>query len=263
MRVTHPAVVATTFVITRPEQDGETLASWLNQHGAKTLSLPVLAIEPLAPALNATMVAGTQAIIFVSANAVRHGLAWIKSNLNLARLSGIYAIGPATVRALHAAGIMKVQYAESGLDSEALLALPVLQQVDGSSILLVKGESAEGGRQQLAQTLRARGAIVNELVCYTRRPLQTSAASRQTLQQALDSGNPVVFFALSVETLDSLMANLQPVAGWQRALFLVPHARVAQAARDRGVTSVAVIPVPLTSAIEPLEQILQQFYQPS
>ncbi|WP_456269022.1 uroporphyrinogen-III synthase [Kushneria sp. AK178] len=54
----------------------------------------------------------------------------------------------------------------SGSASEALLALPGLQGVDGARIALVSGE---GGRELIEQTLVMRGAEVSRLALYERR----------------------------------------------------------------------------------------------
>src|SRR5690606_34287481 len=106
-----------------------------------------------------------QHIIFISTNAVEHGL-------RLFRRPGdpwpaapvVYAIGRATAQALRAAGIAALE-AEGRMDSEALLALPALQSVAGQRVLIVRGE---GGRSRLASTLAARGAHVDIAESYRR-----------------------------------------------------------------------------------------------
>ena len=65
----------TTIVLTRPAADSQRLAGLLDAHGFATLSLPLLALEPLAPEPVPPPVCDTPAIwIFISANAVRFGL---------------------------------------------------------------------------------------------------------------------------------------------------------------------------------------------
>ena len=259
MSATYPFVAATTFVVTRPRGDSEAMVAWLTAHGATAFNFPVMSIAAIVPAPDAARLTRARAIIFVSSNAVRHGLAWLRASGGLTPAQLIYAIGPTTAAALVDAGVAHVQTAEAGADSEAMLALATLQDIAGHQILIIKGDSVGGGRHTLRESLQQRGAHVDELICYVRAKVMLPPVDIHTLVTKLAEPVPVVFFALSVETLDSLVANLGQVIGWQSALFLVPHARVAAAAQAHGVRHIAVVPVPLTAAIEPLEKIMQHF----
>ena len=79
------------------------------------------------------------------------------------------AIGQGTVRALAAHGVHGCIAPEQRFDSEALLALPELQaeRVAGQRVLILRGD---GGRELLAETLSARGALVDLVSCYRRLP---------------------------------------------------------------------------------------------
>jgi len=59
-------------------------------------------------------------------------------------------------------------------DSEGLLALKSLAEVDGINIVLVKGV---GGRPEIAQTLKQRGAFLNNCVVYQREPVNQETAN--------------------------------------------------------------------------------------
>ena len=52
-----------------------------------------------------------------------------------------------------------------GMNTEALLKLPELHQIDGQRFLILRGV---GGRETLATQLRARGAHVDYAECYRR-----------------------------------------------------------------------------------------------
>lgn len=247
------------FVVTRPRQDSVALAAALATQGAETLTLPMLAISPRAPTLAPARAALADAIIFVSANAVRHGLSWVNAVCGINRTNEIFALGPATATALREAGVVTVQTAPSGNDSEALIALPALQRVGDSRVLIVAGDSATGGRATLAAGLRARGAIVDELVCYERHAITVSTEERRALQDFLAHRESVAFFALSVETVTALVANLADVTGWESQLFLVPHARVAEAAHQLGIRHTAIVPLPIDAHIGTLATIMQSF----
>jgi uroporphyrinogen-III synthase len=237
-----PAVLdGLTLVVTRPAQQGEATAQWLETHGARALRFPVLAIEARTPALAAETLAHADAFIFVSANAAEFGLPHLPALRDGSSAAKVYAIGRATGSALHRAGVQQIVAPEGDGDSEALLARPELAAVSGQTIVLVRGESESGGRALLAQTLAARGAKVFPFDCYWRRPVQASEASRRDMRDHLARNDVHAFFALSVETLDSLIANL-PTLAHARVAMLVPHRRVAEAARSREFPIVHIVP---------------------
>jgi len=67
--------------------------------------------------------------------------------------------------ALNKAGYVVDLLAENGANSEALLAMPELAQVNGQRFLIIRGQ---GGREELANVLRSRGASVDYLDVYKR-----------------------------------------------------------------------------------------------
>jgi uroporphyrinogen-III synthase len=78
----------------------------------------------------------------------------------------IGAVGRATARRLEALLGRPPELLPAGrFDSEGLLALERLRAVAGERILIVRGA---GGREKLAETLRARGAAVDYLEVYRR-----------------------------------------------------------------------------------------------
>ena len=77
------------------------------------------------------------------------------------------AVGQGTVKALAAHGVAGCVAPRERFDSEALLALPELAaaRVAGKRVAIFRGD---GGRELLAETLRARGAAVDCVTCYRR-----------------------------------------------------------------------------------------------
>lgn len=230
-----------TILVTRPAGQADTLKALLDQHGAEVRLLPMLAIEPLAadePALQAAracfrQLANYQHIIFISTNAVEHGLRvfqhlgqpWPASPV-------VYAIGRATAMALQAAGIA-AEAAAGRMDSEALLSLPGLQSVTGQRVLVVRGA---GGRSQLADTLVARGAHVDIAESYRRTCPRYDDA---TVQQAF-SPTPDAIVVNSGETLKNLAVYVQGMASIRPVVMVVPSQRVARLAGSLGFTQVVV-----------------------
>jgi uroporphyrinogen-III synthase len=114
------------------------------------------------------------------------------------------------------------------------LALTELDNCRERPVLLVKGE---GGRALLAESLKERGAIVSEFICYRRLEAPVNAAEFCWQLCDLDE---VVFQGSSGETVERLTEVLG--AGGQPNLLdsplIVPSARVASMATDAGWTRV-------------------------
>jgi uroporphyrinogen-III synthase len=92
--------------------------------------------------------------------------------------SSWFTIGQGTAAALKKVGVNRITTPEKGSDSEALLALPALQQITHQNIGLI---TAPGGRGLIASTLIQRGASVHTAYVYQRSPLKISAKKAQRL----------------------------------------------------------------------------------
>src|SRR4051812_48674152 len=95
-------------VITRPRPAAEALAATLAGAGARTFVFPALAIEPIAddPGLRSAIarLPHCHLAIFVSANAVEHGLAAAGGAATWPPGTRVAAIGQATAQALRNSG---------------------------------------------------------------------------------------------------------------------------------------------------------------
>lgn len=228
-------------LVTRPAGQGAELSAALGDAGFAVHQLPLLELLPL-PELDPVRrqrvldLDHFQHIIFVSANAVKHGMAWIESlwpqlpvGLNW------YAVGAATARLLLPYGVT-AQTPGADMTSEGLLGLAGLQQVSGQRVLIVKGE---GGRQALAAALGSRGARVEELACYRRaRP----ALAPGELALKLSQWDIDLVLISSGEGLVNLLALLSPAetTKFTQITLFVPSERVAQMAREAGFRRVIV-----------------------
>ncbi|NIR61786.1 MAG: uroporphyrinogen-III synthase [Gammaproteobacteria bacterium] len=171
--------------------------------------------------------------IFVSPNAVEHGLALLGRTPS--RLPRIAAVGESTAIALEAAGLGPVLRPADGASSETLLALPELQSeaIAGSRVLIVRGV---GGRELLGETLSKRGALVAYAEVYRRaRP----EAGPQSV--AIAGADAVVI--TSVAGLDNLFALAGDAAGarLRAAGYVVASERIARHARGLGVAEDPVV----------------------
>jgi len=221
-------------IVTRPARQAAGLASQLATLGAAPIVFPAIAILP--PADDASLarahaaLASYDAAVFVSANAAEYGAPgrWPRNVV-------AYATGPGTAGALHAVGVPEVAIPQTTYDSEGLLALPALDAVHGKRIAIFRGE---GGRDHLADALRARGAHVDCIACYRRARPESGADG---LAEALLQGRAHALTITSSEGLDNLRALVDGRAlEVLRAMpTFVPHPRIEEHARSHGFNAIA------------------------
>lgn len=230
------------IVVTRPAGQAAHLAEALVAAGAVPVLFPVLAIE----ALSDTTALGAAAIeldrydlaVFVSPNAVRFGLDAILARRAWPPQLRVATVGHSSEAALqaHALGGQERQVLcpQDRYDSEALLELPELQDMRGRRVLIFRGD---GGRELLAEGLRARGATVDYLACYARRRPDLDPTPLLRLWEA---GQLDAVTVTSSEGLHNLVAMLGPLGlAWLRKTPLfVPHARIAAAAEAYAIHEV-------------------------
>ena len=228
-------------LVTRPAGQGAALASAIRAAGGEALECPLLDILPLPleAATLARLLTESSTAIFISTNAVAAALAAVRE-AGLVWPPGLraLAVGSATRDALIRAGIAAQAGEGTAMNSEELLCHAALAQVQGQGILIFKGE---GGRELLAEALRARGARVEECALY-RRSLPDGASA--LLETLLDSHRVNTFLASSGETLAHLLGLLGRMPAGKvptEACFVVPGERVAAEARHR-------VPAPVVMA---------------
>jgi len=222
------------IAVTRPAEQATKLTAAIIGAGGAVISFPLLDIKGLEDlsAFHAAVTPLSQFdwAVFISTNAVQHGMpllqqAGISPSLKFA------AIGPTTAASLQSYGVAEVLTPSERFDSEALLALPELQYMQGQRVLIVRGI---GGRELLADTLKQRGAEVVFGECYRRVNPQSSA---QRLQQAYAQGQLHGIVVTSTEALRFLL-TLGGNADWLKSTPLfVNHARIAEQARASGLTA--------------------------
>lgn len=234
------------LIVTRPAAQAAAWVDALLALGVDAQSLPLLGIAALddtAPLhaawrrLDAYML-----VVFVSANAVQHffrarphGATW-----PVGVLAG--ATGPGTSAALRAAGLGDAAIVEPpadapAFDSEALWARLAARDWTGRRVLTVRGE---GGRDWLADTLRAQGAQPEFVAAYRRVAPSLDDAGRALLQAALAEPALHTWLFSSSEAAQHLPA-LAPGADWSRSRALASHSRIARTARQLGFGQVEIV----------------------
>ena len=222
------------IVVTRPREQAVQLAQRIEQAGGKAVLFPLLEITPAAdPQKLHALVARLHEFdlaIFISPNAVRYGMEAIQAQRELPARLKIATIGQGSAKALRELGVAEVIAPQDRSDSEALLALPALQNVADRHVIIFRGN---GGRELLGDTLKARGALVEYAECYQRsKPQQNSAT--------LLAADPHALIVTSSEAL-SYLWDMFDEPGRTRLVavpLFVPHIRIADAALHLGWSNV-------------------------
>ena len=228
-------------LVTRPAHQADTLCRLIERAGGEAMRLPLLSIEPMAPALVARQFELARAFdwwIFTSANAVRHARA-IDSG---AWPRGLAAVGPATAAALEAASGSDVLAPLQGASSEALLTRVEFQDLSGKRVLIVTGAD---GPDQLSVELQARGATVVTVAVYHRVPLPHAAdAVEATLRRAKAI---VITSGQALEHLLDLTPESARAALLKKQL-VVPSGRVVEMMQALGFSAPALAPERMSDA---------------
>jgi uroporphyrinogen III methyltransferase/synthase len=174
------------IVVTRPREQAGALADLLEAAGAEVVLFPTIALVPPADpaALDAAVAraAGYDWIVFTSVNGVAAFFARFAAGgrdvreLATCRLA---AIGPETAAALERR-LLRPAVVPDDYRAEGLLAAFADEPLAGRRVLLPRAAEA---RPVLPETLRARGAVVDEVAAY--RAVAPPAADVDALRGAL------------------------------------------------------------------------------
>ena len=241
-----------TVVITRPAAQAGPLAAKVAALGLPVQLLPLLEIHALDGAAERGQLLRMLArlpefdlVVFVSPNAIdcvfAHLPAW-PAGVPLA------VVGEGSRMALAAHGVTDANasitspFDTARSDSEHLLLALDLPALRGKRALIVRGD---GGRDFLADGLRAAGASVEFVTAYRRQVPALTAALRATLENLLQHNNDWII--TSSEALRGLLALLgemgdekMAVVKMQQQHLIVPHARIAQTAAALGFARVTL-----------------------
>ena len=225
---------STSIVVTRPSRQNKFMCAQLAELGARPIAFPCIEISPVNDIKLSQLNSPLDWVIFISTNAAQFGFpiyskldSYITANCQLA------AVGASTAQALHEFGIHKVLIPNATPDSEGLLKLPELQDVDNQSILIIKGV---GGRELLYEALKNRGANINSIDVYQRS--LPKSANLESLSGEIDlllfTSNESVnnFLALTPESLQKSLLGCQTVVG---------HARIAEKVTSLGFKNLPII----------------------
>lgn len=239
----------THILVTRPAHQAENLCRLIENLGGTAVRLPTIDIVATNDVSQNNMVLKSldqfQWLVFISVNAVNFAAGTISGKIVRLGNVRIAAIGRATAKALETAGFSVDLLPEQGFNSEALLATPQMQSVCGQRFLIVRGV---GGREELADTLRRRGAEIEYLDVYRRiiPNIDCTPVIALLMRNGLD-----VITVTSGEALLNLLAMLGENHHKQlKALpLVVVSARIAGIATEMGFKRILVTENPTDASI--------------
>jgi len=223
-------------LVTRAEHQSAPLCELIRTHGGHPIAFPALEISgPENPEITQLQLAQLEQFdiaIFISPNAVNHGLKMLADKTPLRRLN-IAAVGKGTSRVLEQAGLTVDITPVDRFDSEALLETQELHDVKDRKIIIFRGN---GGRPLLGDTLQQRGAEVVYAEVYRR--CKPTAAPTELLANWSAAVNVVT--ATSIDILNNLVALLgaEGVQKLQHTPLLVVSKRMQAHAQKMGCKSI-------------------------
>jgi len=221
-------------LVTRPVHQAEGLCQLIEQQGGRAWRFPALDILP--PADPRPLQAITPRLddydwaVFISANAIERALEPILAARSWPSTTRIAVIGRRSAQVLQRYGLHADLYPTHKFDSEALLELPGMREIEGLRFVIFRGD---GGREHLAATLRDRGARVDYIAAYRRGRPQADAAP---LLAEWRAGAIDIVVVNSAESLHNLVAMLGAEGGelLRRTPLLVVSERMLPLAQQLG-----------------------------
>ncbi|HNA69873.1 MAG TPA: uroporphyrinogen-III synthase [Nitrosomonas sp.] len=233
-----PALSGLSILVTRPAHQATYLVNRIKSLGGEPLLFPVLEItdvEDIRPLLSIIdRLHEFDFAIFVSPNAVDKALPLICKNTPFPSHLKVAVVGKGSAQKLSSYGIDKVILPAHRFDSEALLELEILKQVQQKRIVIFRGNE---GRKLLGETLTNRSAIVEYAECYQRNKPKTDVSA---LLAYWSRGSVHAVTITSSEGLHNLFDMVGEVG--QQLLkntpFFTAHERIAEIAKDLGLKDI-------------------------
>lgn len=236
------------LVLTRPAAQQAAWCEALTALGVPVRGWPLIDIgpapDPRAPSAAWRMLPSARLAFFASPNAVEAFMAARPPGQVWPTACWAACVGPGSADALRAAGVppqrvLAPDVEAAQFDSEALwpLLMQVVQEWRGQPAMLLRGQ---GGREWLADRLRAQGAQVHAIAVYQRQCPQPDASALAQLRSWMGEAPAPLW----------LLSSSEAVTNW-RALVGMPlpplpvlatHPRIAQAAREAGLNVTEVAP---------------------
>ena len=251
-------LTGTNILVTRPAHQADNLVAAIRAAGGNPVLFPVLEIREVKdPRPLLDLIARLDEFdlaIFISPNAVNKAMNLILTKRALPAGLRIAVVGQGSARELKQFGVSEVIAPTTRFDSEALLDMAELQQIQGKRVVIFRGD---GGRELLGDTLVKRGATVKYAKCYSRVRPDTDIAP---LLQAWASNALHAIVVTSSEGLRNLfdMVGDSGQSWLRKTPLFVSHERIAQIAKKLGCADV----ISTAAGDEGLLQGLSDYFNP-
>jgi uroporphyrinogen-III synthase len=170
-------------------------------------------------------------VLWVSPSAVHIAAKYVSLSESLLHV----AVGASTASTLASYGFKRILYPVDGHDSEAVLRLPLWQQLKGR-LLLIRGV---GGRDLIINQLHQQGWQIEIADVYQRQP---QPVNWSVLTQKAHEGSLKAVYMTTTAAVQAWFTQLPPdlYAVSKSLLYLVHHPRIATALTEYGVLTVQV-----------------------
>ncbi|OOF38350.1 uroporphyrinogen-III synthase [Rodentibacter mrazii] len=230
------------ILVTRPDERGKQLTDLLNQAGRVALHLPLFTfesgkeLESLPGKLN-RLKSGSY-VFLVSKSAVDFSVKTLKEiGFHWREDLQYFTVGQRTAQHFSCQSERPIHYPIEQENSEALLALPQMQQLNGKQVLILRGNS---GREYFIEQAEKRGATVEIVECYRREPIIYNSDEQSSIKR---SGVDTLVVT-SLEILHALIEFLpENEQDWLKNCKLVTvSSRIADVAKSQGWQTVILSP---------------------
>jgi uroporphyrinogen-III synthase len=229
-------------VLTRDLAGAAAYAAALAPLGLEAVAMPVTRAAP-APdpdALARALATSEYAAVVVASARAAHELARALAAHPLPPRTRIWAVGPATLRALEQAGL-PAHHPEGVHDGAALArALAATEPVRGRRVLVPR---AEDGRTEALEILRGAGSEVVDVIAYRTVPAAADDAELAHGLSLLRDGNAAICGVFAPSQVDALRALVAPLSALA-TVFCAIGETTAAALRTAGVAAPVVAPAP-------------------
>ncbi len=216
-----------TIIVTRPRPQGEELCDKIHEQGGKAIYFPTVDILPSDKGKQ-TIATFDQydMVLFVSWHAVNQSKDMIHALWPIFPPHiQVMAIGKNTAEALKNSNLPVHYYPANDWNSEALLDSPLLQDVKGKKIAIIRGET---GREMIAEMLAKRGAYVDNMIVYRRVIPKIDVQPYQKLINAQE-------IDIIICTSNEILQNLTTLLNVQSVPLMVISERMLDFAKKLGI----------------------------